>query len=125
MHQIMPEEKQKDIMHYAVLAKLVDVPQPQPALKALLSRLCQDPRNTVSIAMFTVSFAVIVQLDNIDTSISNCGCMTTSVQSIIVTLHKYIIIPQLVYVCKYSSVTAPTSCSAVLPTDTCCHCLHY
>jgi hypothetical protein len=44
----MPEEKQKDIMHYAVAAKLVDVPQPQPALKALLSRLCQDPRNTVS-----------------------------------------------------------------------------
>eukprot|EP00612_Vaucheria_litorea_P006132 CAMPEP_0171470926 /NCGR_PEP_ID=MMETSP0946-20130122/414_1 /TAXON_ID=109269 /ORGANISM="Vaucheria litorea, Strain CCMP2940" /LENGTH=1149 /DNA_ID=CAMNT_0012000347 /DNA_START=172 /DNA_END=3621 /DNA_ORIENTATION=- len=44
---IMPEEKQKGIMHYAMTTKQVDNPQPSKELKSLLTHLCQDPRNIV------------------------------------------------------------------------------
>ena len=54
---IMPEEKQKDVMHFAVAAKLVEMPLPPPALKSLLTRLCQDPRNTVGLRIIRLRWS--------------------------------------------------------------------
>lgn len=62
---IMPEEKQKDIMHFAVATKVAQVPTPPPALLALLTRLCQDPRNTVFVVSGREREAVSVGLGSV------------------------------------------------------------